>query len=144
MGRIHDLMVKNPNDGLNQGHIENSSPDKRVKINTAVNHWKLQRGIKFAWLALWLGYSSVSIKNMAIADDLIEKDWVVRIDDSDRSGPVAVHFGQHAAIYFLRRDDPHFSSFLSLLQESQAKKTFVRFQFNVAGQLFTFIEADNP
>ncbi|KZS62619.1 MAG: hypothetical protein K2X56_00435 [Mycobacterium pseudokansasii] len=48
----------------------------------------------------------------------VEQDVVVRLDTAQPDRPVGVHFGRHPAIYLLERDDPHFATWLAVLQRS--------------------------
>lgn len=70
----------------------------------------------------------------------VEQDVVVRLDTAQPDRPVGVHFGRHAAIYLLERDDPHFATWLAVLHRSLNEGTQVRFAYAVAGPRLTLVE----
>jgi hypothetical protein len=62
-----------------------------------------------------------------------EVDRVMTIEDSER-GLVAVHFREHAAIYFLRRSGACYESLRALLDRSLQESLAVRFWYRLEGQ----------
>lgn len=71
---------------------------------------------------------------------MVEEDVVVRLDTAQPDQPVGVHFGRHAAIYLLERDDPQFAAWLAVLQRSLDEGTPVRFAYAVTGPRLTLVE----
>lgn len=70
----------------------------------------------------------------------VHEDAVVRLETTQPDKPVGVHFGRHAAIYLLQRDDPQFATRLAVLQRSLDEGTPVRFDYAVAGPRLTLVE----
>ncbi|KZS67989.1 hypothetical protein [Mycobacterium ostraviense] len=70
----------------------------------------------------------------------MEEDVVVRLDTAQPDKPIGVHFGRHAAIYLLERDDPQFATWLAVLQRGRNHGTPVRFGYAVAWPRLTLVE----
>jgi hypothetical protein len=71
---------------------------------------------------------------------LAEEDVVRTIRQGSPDQPVGVTFKRHAAYYFLYPDTPRFSEWLTMLQQSQARGTRVRFTYADEGQRLTSLE----
>jgi hypothetical protein len=69
---------------------------------------------------------------------------VVAALDTDLVDKVIVYFREHAAVYFLIRDDPDFGNRLERLQGSLAHARRVRFTYAVAGQVLRSVECAEP
>ena len=82
-----------------------------LEMNISSNPLKSPLGIKFLWGLFLIGYSFLTMETIAMADSMIDSDRVIRIDDRNMSEPIGIYFDKHAAIYFLKRDDPHFVSY---------------------------------
>lgn len=68
---------------------------------------------------------------------------VCSIWDKDNVGqPVSVGINPHSPVYVLYRDDPQFSRFLAVLEESKFKRARVHFCYatDPRGMRLTFVE----
>lgn len=74
------------------------------------------------------------------ANSSFQEDTVRMIIPGDAGGPIGVLFEEHAAIYFLHREDLRFSEWLVAIQESKKNSTRVRFAYDDQGQRLTFVE----
>jgi hypothetical protein len=93
-----------------------------------------------AVLVTLLALACVAPGNDAVAEPLVQEDFVAQLLDAQPDKPVGVAFGHHAAIYQLDRNDPNFAAWLAILQRSLKDKTQVRFAYDVVGPRLTLVE----
>jgi hypothetical protein len=93
-----------------------------------------------AVLVALIALACVAPGREAVAEPLVEQDFVAQLWDAQPDKPLGVAFGRHAAIYQLDRNDPNFAAWLAILQRSLRDGTQVRFAYDVVGPRLTLVE----
>jgi hypothetical protein len=97
-------------------------------------------GIVAAVVATLIALACVAPGKDVVAQPVVEVDVVVQLTTANPDAPVGVAFGRHAAIYLLERNDPNFTAWLAVLQQSLRQGTRVRFSYDVEGPRLTLVE----
>lgn len=69
-----------------------------------------------------------------------QEDVVHLIMPGEADNSIGIGFIEHAAVYYLHREDPHFSEWFAAIQESKKTGAHILFNYVDEGQRLTFVE----